>query len=178
LRFWCGYSGKGLGQCRVRNITIVKLICAFGWLFRPLNTRSVFVYSISRMDIGLARSEWRPASRESRWDNQTTGPSGLDVANPRMNLASPQLSPNLESLSVVSRPRSMVKSMSAYWHKADLSRAWHHVRSPPTSGHAESAYGGQLLTLSGHFACACCSACRGPSWSLFPFTQARKLTPR
>jgi hypothetical protein len=29
---WCGYPGKGMGQCRVRNITIVKLICALGWL--------------------------------------------------------------------------------------------------------------------------------------------------
>ena len=41
---------------RVRNITIGELTCAFGWHFRPLNTRSVFAYSTSRMDIGLARS--------------------------------------------------------------------------------------------------------------------------
>jgi hypothetical protein len=26
-----------------------------------------------------------------------------------------------------------------FWHQADLSRAWHHVRSPPISGHAQSA---------------------------------------
>ena len=59
LLFWCRYPGKGMGQCRVRNITIVKLICAFAWHDPPLDTKSVIAYSISRTDIGPARSEWK-----------------------------------------------------------------------------------------------------------------------
>ena len=45
-------------QRESRNISIVKQI--FGWRSWPLNTRSVFAYSASRMDIEMTRLELRP----------------------------------------------------------------------------------------------------------------------
>ena len=95
---------RGWGQCRVRNATIVKLICAFGWHFRPLNKERLRLLDIANgYRAGAARVE-------------ACELSGL------VNILSPT------SANGTKRTSMLTLSMSAIGGKADIPNSLANVR--------------------------------------------------